>query len=97
MQQVETIPQDVAELATELGIGDKFEAIFELTQQMFPGPVSLETGYDPEWPEDRWIAFDVEASGTFQEIIQRECAWHRELVNLIPGRLGAVCISVFPR
>jgi hypothetical protein len=97
MQKTETLPQDVLDLAEELGIGERIYAVLEVTREMFPGPVSAETGYDPEWPEDRWITFNVEATGTFKEIIDREIEWNRRIMPMVSPSLDVVSLFVMPR
>lgn len=97
MQHTDILPRDVLEFAEEHGFADQLDAILELTQRMFPGPVAAQVVADPEWPDDRCLVLDVEASGEFQEILQRECAWHRQLQRLIPGRLEVVALSIMPR
>lgn len=97
MQKTETIPTDVIELAAELGLGDQLYAILDITREMYPGDVSLETGYDPEWPEDRWICFVVQSSSSFKEIIEQELEWGRRIAPLTAPRLDAVTIFVVPR
>jgi len=97
VQKTDTLPQDVVDLAGELGIGERIYAVMDVTREMFPGPVSAETGYDPSWPDDRWITFNVEATGTFKEIIDRELEWHRRVAPLISPRLDAVGLLTMPR
>lgn len=97
MQHTDTLPRDVLDLAEEHGIGEQLDAVLELTQQMFPGPMTAQIVADPECPHDRSIVLDVEATGEFRDIIQRECEWHRELQRIIPGHLEAVALSIMPR
>lgn len=97
MQKTKSIPQPVLELADELGIGGSLYAILDVTQEMFPGPVIAETGYDPEWPEDRWITFMVEDESDFKESVQREIEWNRRVLEMVPDRARSVGLSVIPR
>jgi hypothetical protein len=97
MQKTKSIPQDVLNLAEELGIGERIYEIMDLIQQVFPGPVVAETGYDPEWPEDKYIIFLVEDDGDFKESIRREIECNRQILDLLPECPRAVGLSVTPR
>lgn len=94
MPKTETLPQDVVDLAGELGIGERIYAVMDVTREMFPGPVEVETGYDPEWPQDRWITFLVDDSRNIPESIDQEIEWNRRILALIPNCPLAVGLSV---
>jgi len=97
MQKTETLPQNVLALAEELGIGDRLAEIMDVTREIFPGPVTAETGYDPEWPEDRWITFLVEDRSDVKQSIQKELLWNREILDLVPDCPRVVGLSVASR
>lgn len=97
MEITETIPHAVVELARQLGIGQQIFEVAEFTRSTFPGPFAAEAEFDPEWPDDRWICFYVEAEGSFDEILEREAEWGRQIESLVAPHLDAVTLFVTPR
>lgn len=69
--------------------------VVQLTEQLFPGAVSVELLTDPESPSETFIVLNVEAHGDAQELIERQCQWHLEVAHLTQSR-GAFCISINP-
>jgi hypothetical protein len=70
--------------------------IVALSQQLFPGPVSLEFTFDPENPKDEYLVFDVVAHGEYKDYRDREYEWHEEVRKIVPGSLGEFRLSVTP-
>lgn len=97
MQKTEVLSPDVTELAGELGIGESIYSIIDITREMFPGLVVAHVIVDPEWPEDRAIVFDVEATGEPRDITELQIEWNRRIQVLIPTRLDVVALCIMPR
>ena len=95
MEETEVLCQDVLDLAEELGIGDRIYAIMDVTREMFPGPMTAETGYDPEWPEDRWITLVVQVAGEMSGFIDKQSQWCDRIRLLTPEHWPAVGLSFF--
>jgi hypothetical protein len=95
MQTTKNIAPEVIDLAEQLGIGDRFFAIMDVTQETFPGPIVAETGHDPEWPDDRWITLIVNVSGTMQDFVRQQSQWNECVRGLIPDCPGAIGLSFF--
>jgi hypothetical protein len=72
--------------------------IISLSQELFPGPVTIETEFDPEFPDDGWHAVEVEAHGEFREILDRELSWHDRIWELLGKDKGMQFrLSVIPK
>ena len=72
--------------------------IIALSQELFPGPVSIQTEFDPEFPDDQWHAVEVEAYGEFREILDRELLWHDKVWELLGKDIGLQFrLSVVPK
>lgn len=97
VQKTATIPNDVIDLAAELGLEDRLDAILNITREMYPGNVSLETGCDPESPEDCWITFHVEDDRETQQSIDWQLEWRRRVFELVQDCPRVICLSVMPR
>jgi hypothetical protein len=75
----------------------KLAAARRITEEMFPGNMTIETDYDPEYPSDEFIVFNVQASGATSELLDRQCEWHRRLAAAIPDYADArISISIDP-
>ena len=62
-----------------------FEAVFNITQEMFPSAalfVELET--EPDDPTDAFIIFNVAAKGSPSELVRLRCQWHRSIASILP-------------
>jgi hypothetical protein len=68
-----------------------------ITQELFPGPCEFTHEFDPEYPEDRYVVVNVESSGEFKEILDRECCWHDRIRQLWPDLWDKLRLSVVPR
>jgi hypothetical protein len=71
--------------------------IVEISQGLFPGPISLKHSYDPENPSDEWLVFDVTAKGEFKDYRDREFQWHEEVEKIFPGTLSEFRLCVMPQ
>ncbi len=70
--------------------------IWELSEQIFPGPVSIEYAFDPEDRSHEYIVFDVTAKGEFADFRDRFFKWHEEVEKIIPNRAGEFRLLVHP-
>lgn len=96
MSKTQLLSSDVVDLAEEHGVADQLEAILEITEQMFPGPLRVEIDADPEWPSDRYITFVVEVTGTMKDFIRKQSKWRERVQSLIPEcPPGVVGLSFF--
>ena len=68
-----------------------------ITQEIFPGKCEFTDEYDPEYPEDRYIVVNVEASGEPKEIVDRSCEWHKRIEEFAPNSFGHLRLSIVPR
>jgi hypothetical protein len=68
-----------------LPVADAIGRIVEITTELFPGEVVVGNSADPEFPDDRFVVFTVEASGELDEILDRECEWLRRVAAVTPG------------
>lgn len=95
VRKTEAIPADVIELAAALGLGEWLDAILDITREMYPGRVSVEAGYDPAWPEDRFVTLIVEVTGTMREFIDQQSKWHDSVEQIVPDHSGRIGLSFF--
>jgi len=87
-------PDDYPSLAQRLvfSIG----RIHEMSQRLFPGPVSLEYAFDPEDPANEYIVFDVVAKGAYKDYRETIFQWHDEVREIVPGALSEFRLVVMP-
>lgn len=71
--------------------------IVEMSQRLFPGPVSIEYAFDPEDPSAKWLIFDVVAQGEYQDYRDRVFQWHDEVDRIVPGTASDFRLSVMPQ
>lgn len=70
----------------------------ELARTIFPGPVQIEDGLDPEDPEYRQCVVTVMAIGDVADISARSRAWHQAMIDQLGAR-GAhitICVKMTP-
>lgn len=65
-----------------------------MTLELFPGRLAIDTDVDPEIRDDVCLLFQVEASGSVEEIVARNNAWHHKLVTIAPKWPGLFCLSI---
>jgi hypothetical protein len=68
-----------------------------VSQELFPGKLTVETAVDPEIRDDVCVLFQVDASGTIEEIMALNDRWHRRLVSIAPQWSGLFRLSIFAR
>lgn len=71
--------------------------IHDISQRLFPGPVSMEYAADPEDPSNEYIVFDVVAEGRFSDYRDREFQWHDEVEEIAPGMTTEFRLCVHPK
>lgn len=97
MCRAAVIPDEVLDLTESFGFRDRIQDVFDLTQEMFPGDVTVEVESDLDWPGDEYIVFIVQSSAPPAEAIAKEADWHRQVTKLVPDRLDRICLSNVPR
>jgi hypothetical protein len=76
---------------------DVISDLVEVTNRIFPGPVTMEYGSDPEDPDHRWLLFDVVAMGAYADYRELRFQWHDEVAKLVPGSLCEFRLSIMPQ
>jgi hypothetical protein len=71
--------------------------IRELSERIFPGPVSIEYACDPEDRSHEYIVFDVTAKGEYADYRDRYFEWHDEVDKIVPNRGGEFRLIVHPK
>jgi hypothetical protein len=71
--------------------------IHEVSRRIFPGPISIEYGSDPEDVTHEYIVFDVEAKGEYKDYRELIFRWHDEVEALLPGTSTEFCLIVHPK
>jgi hypothetical protein len=68
-----------------------------ITQELFPGKCEFTNEFDPEYPQDRYVVVNVEATGDLKEIAQRGVVWHERMRQLSASLFGILRLSIIPR
>jgi hypothetical protein len=76
-----------------LRILDQVRAI---TQEIFPGKCEFTSEFDPEYPEDRYVVANVEATGDPKSIVDRCSQWHERVQELSSELFRNLRLSVVP-
>jgi hypothetical protein len=69
----------------------------QITQELFPGPCEFTNECDPEYPDDRYVVVNVEATGSPKEIVDRSCLWHEHIRQLSTDLSDFLRLSIVPR
>jgi hypothetical protein len=67
---------------SSLDLPSLFAQIVDITQELFPGRVSMYVQDDPEYPQDRYMVIEAKASGSPEDVVERELEWHRRVVRV---------------
>lgn len=67
------------------------------TAELFPGEMTVEMRVDPEIPDDLYLVFEVDCTGSVDQIVARDEQWHRRLGSLARKWPGLFCLSVYAR
>jgi hypothetical protein len=70
------MPADVSRLLAD---------VVRVTQELFPGQVSVHVMTDPEYPQDRFTVIEAQASGNVVDVVDRRAEWHRRVARLSPS------------
>ena len=70
--------------------------IMHLTEQLFPGTVSMERMSDPDSPQQAWVVLTVQAHGDSQQLLRRRCEWHERVALQVPEQVGGLRLSICP-
>jgi hypothetical protein len=62
--------------------------VVDITRELFPGKLVVETGVDPETPDDVSLLIQVEATGSVDEIVALDDDWHGRIVSIAPQWAG---------
>lgn len=104
-QTVTTLEQRVASLELRLdpdrgrvqtspeiqGIEDD---IVRITEELFPGKVSIGIMSDPEYPAESFPVVQAEATGETREIVARRMTWHQRIRELSPGLVLPISLAI---
>ena len=55
-----------------------------ITQELFPGIVSVQVMHDPEYPQDGFTVIEAQTGGTTEEVVDRRAEWHKRVTRLSP-------------
>ena len=80
----------------EPSLADRFLKAIAIARDLFPGEVEIEDRVDPEVPDLRYVVVSVHAKGDLEEIVDRQCEWHRRLDEVSDPAMRAVRLSVYP-
>ena len=70
--------------------------VLRLTEQLFPGTVSMERMSDPDSPHEAWVVLTVQAQGESQELLRRRCEWHERVALQFPEQVCGLRLSICP-
>jgi hypothetical protein len=71
--------------------------IRDMSERLFPGPVTIDYASDPEDPASEYVVFDVVADGEYSDYKERFFQWHDEVAELCPGTLCEFRLLVHPK
>ena len=81
-QRVKRLESDAGAMAATDVAAETIKQVRLLTERLFPGPISVRLGWDPEDTQQRWIVFDVEARGKYADFRDREQSWYEEVAKI---------------
>ncbi len=58
--------------------------VVRITQDLFPGTVSIQVMNDPEYPQDGFTVIEAQASGSIEQVVDRRAEWHKRITRLSP-------------
>lgn len=71
-----------AEIPVPGGPAGILEKVRQITRDLFPGPIEIETDSDPEDPASSWWTFCVESSLEHAELRPLRAKWHEAVYQL---------------
>jgi hypothetical protein len=72
-------------------------AIREMSERLFPGPITIEHACDPEDSSHQYLVFDVVADGEYVDYRERIFQWHDEVERLVGGPTSEFRLIVHPK
>jgi len=69
----------------------------QISERLFPGPISFEHAVDPEDPSNECMVFDVTAKGEFADYRDRIFQWHDEVEKIVGSAVNEFRIIVHPQ
>jgi hypothetical protein len=85
-----------SDVAATFDLANVMADVREITQDLFPGKCEFTSEFDPEYPDDRYVVVNVEATGDPKEIVDRCSQWHRRIRKLSSGLFRNLRLSVVP-
>ena len=79
---------------TTLDIQGLKDEIVRITQEFFPGEVSIEIMNDPEYPDDSFHVVEAEATGEIRVIVAQRVKWHQRIGELSPGLVLPISLAI---
>lgn len=58
--------------------------VVRITKELFPGAVSVQVMYDPEYPQQGFTVIEAQASGSIEQVVDRRAEWHKRVTTLSP-------------
>ena len=58
--------------------------VVRVTQEIFPGDVSIRAMHDPDHPQEHFTVIEAQADGAIEEVVDRRIEWHRRVIRLSP-------------
>jgi len=83
-------------ISGDLDLAGRMADIREISGRFFPGTCDFRSEFDPEYPDDRYVVVNVEASGNPREIVDLTCQWHECIRALSAELSGKLRLSVTP-
>lgn len=71
--------------------------VADITRELFPGKLVVETGVDPEIRDDVSLLIHVEASVSIEEVMALDERWHLAVIPISPKWPGLFCLLVQAR
>ena len=86
-----------SDAAAAFDLASIMEDVRQITQELFPGKCEFTSECDPEYPEDRYVVVNVEASGELKEIAERGCVWDERVRELSESLFRNLRLLIAPR
>ena len=62
----------------------EFQAVVDLTREIFGGIVEIRNDYDPSYPEEAWMTVVVDVDATVGDVrFEKELEWHRRRQEIV--------------
>jgi hypothetical protein len=68
----------------------------QITNEIFPGEVTLGIVCDPLNPNEKTVEFEVTSSQSVKQIVEKRREWHRRIAKTEAGPFGRLSLSVIP-